>query len=143
MQVSLNQGLAQLGRYKPLQQRAGAELICNQLESFEKVQAVIMLLAMERTTLREILERADGVRRQGTSEPPVFVVSDSVEATLLCEAASEVVAVERLIRVELGASHVVTKTVRGDCYYFPYEKVIGLRVVPSKEKQRDRGAGFR
>lgn len=98
---------------------------------------------MERVTLQEIFSKADGFRRVGSADAGVFTAAESVEAALLCESSNEILAVERLSRVQLAPGHVAITTHKGDCYYFGYERIVGLRVIPTEDAKRERGAGFR
>lgn len=97
---------------------------------------------MERVTLGEILQRADGFRAVGKNES-VYEVAEATNATLLCHGSFEMVSVERVARIELGTGHIAATTRKGEVFYFPYEQILGLRLEGSSESKRDGGAGFR
>ncbi|MEK6607020.1 MAG: hypothetical protein AABZ30_05095 [Myxococcota bacterium] len=98
---------------------------------------------MERTTLREVLEAADGIKGEGTAQSPSYAVSDTALATVFAGGAQEVMTIARVARIALLPGHVSLVTTRGERFFFAYDGVVGLKLEMSEEGKRERGTGFR
>lgn len=71
----------------------------------------------------------------------VVTVPEDREATLFIASPSETIQVSKVLTIELYDGQVCLETGKNDRFWFAYEQVIGLRLLPAKVA-KERAAGF-
>jgi hypothetical protein len=71
----------------------------------------------------------------------VVTVSEDREATIFIATPGETIQVTKVVTMELFDSQVCLETGKNDRFWFAYEQVIGVRLLPAKVA-KDRAAGF-
>jgi hypothetical protein len=90
------------------------------------------------STTREIIQAAldaEGLRpeKQGN-----YTIPEEREASVLVASPGDVFTVDRAVRVELREAYLAVETARRERFFFPYERILGLRLLAGRE----RTAGF-
>lgn len=92
---------------------------------------------MTREIITNILE-GEGAEGKGGS----FKIREEREATCFISAPGEVLAIARVVRVELKEHHLSLATTKDERFAFAYEDVLGFKLAaPAQAKERS--AGFR
>jgi hypothetical protein len=92
---------------------------------------------MTREIIVSILEGEGAEGRGGT-----FKIGEEREATCFVATPGELLAIARVIRVELKESYLALSTARDERFAFGYQDVLGFKLAaPAQHKERS--AGFR
>jgi hypothetical protein len=70
-----------------------------------------------------------------------FAIPEEREATCLVSSPGELMAVSRVVTVELRDKYVFLNTSKQEHFYFAYEDVLGLRITAGAQA-KERSAGF-
>lgn len=71
----------------------------------------------------------------------VVTVPEDREATLFISGTGETIQVPKVVRLDVGDSCVCLQTAKDERYWFTYELVLGVRLLPAKAS-KERTAGF-
>jgi hypothetical protein len=88
--------------------------------------------------LPKILDSAPGVKKDGTS----YVIAEEVDATAFVALGQEVLQIQRLSRVDIGAEMLKLLTHKGESFFFPPEQLVGFKFGAPERANRP-SAGFR
>ena len=92
---------------------------------------------MTREIIVSILE-GEGAEGRGGS----FKISEEREATCFVSAPGELMAIARVIRVELKDAYLALSTAKDERFAFAYQDILGFKLAaPAQHKERS--AGFR
>ena len=86
---------------------------------------------------REILVlalEAEGIK----PEKQTYAIAEDRDATALIGGTGEFMSIDRVVQVDLRDKYVLFETSKRERFFFPYEVVIGLKLLAKKE----RTAGF-
>ena len=92
---------------------------------------------MTREIIVSILEGEGAEGRGGT-----FKIGEEREATCFVSAPGELLAVARVVRVELKESYVSLSTAKDERFAFSYQDVLGFKLAAATQ-HKERSAGFR
>ena len=68
-------------------------------------------------------------------------VPEDREATLFISGSGETIQVPKVVKLEVSDSCLCLQTAKDDRFWFTYELLLGLRLLPAKQA-KDRAAGF-
>ncbi len=91
------------------------------------------LIGMTREVLALALE-AEGIKPEKQS----YAIAEDRDATALIGGTGEFLSIDRVVRVEARDKYVLFETGKRERFFFPYEVVLGLKLLAGKE----RAAGF-
>jgi hypothetical protein len=91
-----------------------------------KKETIVAVLASEGVTV-------------GKSAAAGYILTEDREAVCFLRGNADAVTIERLARIELRDDCCVLETSKGERYFFGYEDVLGLRMIPEK---KERAPGF-
>jgi hypothetical protein len=92
---------------------------------------------MTREIISSILE-GEGVDGRGGS----FKIGEDREATCFVSTPGDLLAIARVIRVDLKDSYLVLSTAKDERFAFAYQDVLGFKLA-APAQHKDRSAGFR
>ena len=92
---------------------------------------------MTREIIVSILEGEGAEGRGGT-----FKIGEEREATCFVSAPGELLAVARVVRVDLKESYVSLSTAKDERFAFSYQDVLGFKLAAATQ-HKERSAGFR
>jgi hypothetical protein len=92
---------------------------------------------MTREIIVSILEGEGAEGKGGT-----FKISEEREATCFVSTPGELLAIARVIRLELKDQYVALSTAKDERYAFAYADVLGFKMAAAAQ-HKDRSAGFR
>jgi hypothetical protein len=92
---------------------------------------------MTREIIISILEGEGAEGKNGS-----FKVGEDREATCFISAPGELMAIARVVRVELKELHVALTTAKDERFAFAYQDVLGFKLT-APAQHKDRSAGFR
>jgi hypothetical protein len=90
---------------------------------------------------REIISAAlesEGLKAGGQG----FTIPEDREATCLVSSPGEVLSVAKVVLADLRDKYLYLQTAKDERFFFPYEVVLGLRLLGSKSTAKERSAGF-
>jgi len=93
---------------------------------------------MTREIINNILE-GEGAEGRGGS----FKIREEREATCFIAAPGELLAIARVVRVELKEHYVSLATVKDERFAFAYDDVLGFKLAAPSQQAKERSAGFR
>lgn len=90
------------------------------------------------STTREIIQAAldaEGLRPEKQGH---YAISEEREASVLIASPGDVFTVDRVVRLDLRDIYLAVETLKRERFFFPYDRVLGLRLLAGRE----RAAGF-
>jgi hypothetical protein len=70
-----------------------------------------------------------------------YSIPENREATCLIGTPGEIFSVDRLVKLELRAQHVLLENTKRERFFFGYESVLGLRLLAASTRERPAGFG--
>ena len=93
---------------------------------------------MTKDSIAQVLE-AEGV--SGAGKEARYSIPENREAMVLIGTPGDVLPLERLVSMELRDKFAVLENAKHERYFFPYESIIGFRLLAAPAA-RERVAGF-
>jgi len=91
---------------------------------------------MTKDTLLQIL-KSENLNIAGDS----VTVPEDREATLFISGSGETIQVPKVVKLEISDDCLCLQTAKDDRFWFTYELLLGLRLLPAKQA-KERAAGF-